>query len=185
MNPGFRRVVVDVLLRPNHNLASHRADVHIQDRADRAQHRQYNKYRFASCRWPSAKFGSNARQRPDLRWGSEGGFPTLALQIEGRRRFAISAAATRLDTLRLSRSVARERMWQIMIGPSCRRGRPLRDPNERAVPIKRLSDHWERHADGQLMWKEAPRDASKSVRDLTRWNERYRGKPIDETPGAL
>jgi len=76
-------------------------------------------------------------------------------------------------------------MWQIMIGPSCRRGRPLRDPNERAVPIKRLSDHWERHADGQLMWKEAPRDASKSVRDLTRWNERYRGKPIDETPGAL
>ena len=58
--------------------------------------------------------------------------------------------------------------------------------NVRAAPIERLSDQWERHADGRrLIWKEAPRDAFKRVRDWKRWNERYRGKPIDETPGAL
>jgi hypothetical protein len=30
-----------------------------------------------------------------------------------------------------------------------------------------------------------PRDVFKSVRDWKRLNERYRGKPIDEAPGAL
>jgi hypothetical protein len=57
--------------------------------------------------------------------------------------------------------------------------------NVRPASIERLSDHWERHADGQLIWKEAPRDDFKSAHDWIRWNERYRGKPIDETPGAL
>ena len=56
--------------------------------------------------------------------------------------------------------------------------------NVRAAPIANLSDQWERHA-GQLIWKEAPRDAFKSVRDCKRWSERHRGKPIDETLGAL
>src|SRR4029077_14627703 len=37
----------------------------------------------------------------------------------------------------------------------------------------------------QLIWKEAPRDVFKSVGDWKRWHGRYRGKPIDETTGAL
>jgi hypothetical protein len=57
--------------------------------------------------------------------------------------------------------------------------------NDRVAPIEDLFDLWELLADGKMIWKEAPRDAFKSVRDWRRWNERYRGNRIDETPGAL
>jgi hypothetical protein len=56
----------------------------------------------------------------------------------------------------------------------------------RVAPIERLFDHWKRLADARgIVWREAPREAFNSIRDWKRWNERYRGKPVDETPGAL
>jgi len=86
---------------------------------------------------------------------------------EGPRRFEISAAATRADTLRLSRSVARERMRQIKIGSSspigskpserdraATEGRTMIETSVRGAPIERLSDQWERHAGGRtLLWR--------------------------------
>jgi hypothetical protein len=51
-----------------------------------------------------------------------------------------------------------------------------------AAPIQRLFGRWKRLADE---WREAPRAAFNSTRDWKRWNERHRGKPVDETPGAL
>jgi hypothetical protein len=66
---------------------------------------------------------------------------------------AISALATRPDTHRLSRSVARERMRPIVIGPSppmperdraAVEGRAMTKASVRAAPVGRLPDHWER-----------------------------------------
>ena len=37
--------------------------------------------------------------------------------------------------------------------------------NVRAASIGRLCDYWSANTDGQLIWKEAQRDAFKSVRD--------------------
>jgi hypothetical protein len=49
------------------------------------------------------------------------------------------------------------------------------------APIERLFAQWERLADGTIVWRESPRDAFKSIHDWKLW-ERYRGKPVDETP---
>jgi hypothetical protein len=93
-----------------------------------------------------------------------------------------------LARIRISLPVARERIRPIVIGPSS--PMPERD---RAAVEGRAYDQGERPrgldrsatSTAARCFGGVPRDVFKSVRDWKRWNERYRGKPIDETPGAL
>jgi hypothetical protein len=56
--------------------------------------------------------------------------------------------------------------------------------NVPAAPIERLFAQWE-VIDRTVVWRESQRDAFNGVHDWKRWNERHRGKPVDETLGAL
>jgi hypothetical protein len=57
---------------------------------------------------------------------------------------------------------------------------------DHAVPIERLNDLVERaEVIGNLIWRRAPRDFFRSEREWRRWNERYCGKPVLFSGGAL